>query len=210
MSKLSSTQRLGLLLDRARRIVSALWLLEARLKGVQIRGPLTLMGRPLISVARDSRLILEPGVSIASSLRSNVLGCFQPSVLRTLEPKAELILGRNVALSGTVVCAGLSIHIGENTICGAGAMVIDNDFHARGDGLTWRNESHQNARPVRIGRGVFVGARAIVLKGVTIGDGAVIGASAVVTKDVPPGQFAVGNPARTLDRRPGPGDNPGD
>jgi acetyltransferase-like isoleucine patch superfamily enzyme len=45
---------------------------------------------------------------------------------------------------------------------------------------------------------VFIGARAIVLKGVTIGDRAVVGAGAVVTKPVPPRHFAVGNPARIV------------
>ena len=49
-----------------------------------------------------------------------------------------------------------------------------------------------------IGRGVFVGAHAIILKGVTIGDRAVVGAGAVVTQDVPARQLAVGNPARIL------------
>jgi acetyltransferase-like isoleucine patch superfamily enzyme len=45
---------------------------------------------------------------------------------------------------------------------------------------------------------VFVGARAIILKGVTIGDRAVIGAGAVVSKDVPAGHIAAGNPAKTF------------
>ena len=48
---------------------------------------------------------------------------------------------------------------------------------------------------VRIGRGVFIGTRAIILKGVTIGDRAVIGAGAVVVKDVPANHIAIGNPA---------------
>jgi len=45
---------------------------------------------------------------------------------------------------------------------------------------------------------VFIGARAIVLKGVTIGDRAVIGAGAVVTKDVPAFHLAVGNPVEVM------------
>ena len=52
-----------------------------------------------------------------------------------------------------------------------------------------------NARPVKFGRMVLVGARAIILKGVTIGDRAVIGAGAVVTRDVPADNMAAGNPA---------------
>jgi galactoside O-acetyltransferase len=53
-------------------------------------------------------------------------------------------------------------------------------------------------RPVRICRGAWLGARTIVLKGVTIGEGAVIGAGSVVSRDVPPFTLAVGNPARIV------------
>ena len=60
------------------------------------------------------------------------------------------------------------------------------------------DEHQANARPVIFGRGVFVGARAIILKGVTVGNFAVIGAAAVVTCDVPPRHLAVGNPARVI------------
>ena len=52
------------------------------------------------------------------------------------------------------------------------------------------------AQPITIGRGVFIGARAIVLKSVTIGDRAIIGAGAVVTCNVPARHIAVGNPAQ--------------
>jgi acetyltransferase-like isoleucine patch superfamily enzyme len=78
-------------------------------------------------------------------------------------------------------------------------MILDNDLHVRA-GAGWRNETRSNARAVKIGNGVFIGARAIILKGVTIGDGAVIGAGAVVTKDVPPGHLAAGNPAAVFSK----------
>jgi Acetyltransferase (isoleucine patch superfamily) len=54
---------------------------------------------------------------------------------------------------------------------------------------------------VRIGNDVWIGASAIVLKGVSIGDGAVIGAGSVVTKDVPPYAIVGGNPARIIRMR---------
>jgi maltose O-acetyltransferase len=51
---------------------------------------------------------------------------------------------------------------------------------------------------------VFVGARAIILKGVSVGDDAIVGAGAVVTKDVPGWHMAFGNPAqsRPIKRKP--------
>ncbi len=189
---------LGLLSQFSRLQVSRLWLAEARLKGAQVASSVQFWGRPIISVAPDSHLILDPGVTVSSATRSAVLGCFQPSVLRTMAPAAELVLARNVGLTAAVLCAGLSIRIGENTLLGAGVMIFDNDFHAPEGGSGWRDEHRSNARPVVIGRGVFIGTRALVLKGVTIGDRAIVGAGAVVTKDVPSGHLAVGNPARIL------------
>ncbi len=55
-----------------------------------------------------------------------------------------------------------------------------------------------NARPITIGRRVWIGARATILKGVEIGDGAIIAAGAVVTRSVPPLTIAAGNPARIV------------
>ena len=79
-------------------------------------------------------------------------------------------------------------------------MILDNDFHVPAGTWGWENEVQKNARPIQIGRGVFIGARAILLKGVRVGDRAVIGAGAVVTHDVEAGQTVAGNPARIVSR----------
>jgi acetyltransferase-like isoleucine patch superfamily enzyme len=52
--------------------------------------------------------------------------------------------------------------------------------------------------PVLIGDDVWIGLRAIILKGVVIGDAAVIAAGAVVTHDVPAYSVVAGNPARVV------------
>jgi len=49
-----------------------------------------------------------------------------------------------------------------------------------------------------IGNDVWIGARAIILDGVSIGDGAIVGAGAVVTKNVPSYAIVVGVPAKVL------------
>jgi acetyltransferase-like isoleucine patch superfamily enzyme len=196
MPSRSWSQTLGTLLNCGRESLSGFWALEARFKGCSLGQGVRFCGRPVVSVSRGSRLVIGDGVRIQSSLRSNPLGCFQPSILRTLSPRAELVLERQVGISATVLCAAVSIHIGEGTIIGAGAMIVDNDFHHPVGNFGWADNAVQSAKPVRIGRGAFIGARAIVLKGVTIGDRAVIGAGAVVTCDVPDRHLAVGNPAR--------------
>ncbi|NIX76508.1 CatB-related O-acetyltransferase [Microvirga terricola] len=53
----------------------------------------------------------------------------------------------------------------------------------------------------RIGHDVWIGARALILPGVTIGNGAIIGAGAVVAKDVPDYAVVVGNPGRVVKYR---------
>lgn len=201
MSQHSAATGLGAAIGWLRGWSSVLWRWEGRLKGVEFQGRCDFLGRPLLSVARGGRLIIGDGVRIYSARRANPLGCFQPCVLRAFRAGSILTLGAGVGLSGTVLCASAAIEIGEGTIFGSGAMVVDNDFHIPSGEWGWAEDPGGDAgtaRPVKIGRGVFVGARAIILKGVTIGDRAVIGAGAVVTRDVPAGQLAVGNPARAL------------
>lgn len=47
---------------------------------------------------------------------------------------------------------------------------------------------------------MLIGARSIILKGVTIGHGAVIGAGSVVAKDIPANCIAAGNPCKVIKR----------
>ena len=87
-------------------------------------------------------------------------------------------------------------------------LVMDHDSHAmqfesrRHDVRDWMRGTKDWTAvvrwPVRIGNKAWIGARTIVLKGVTIGEGAIIGAGSVVTGDVPPWMLAAGNPARII------------
>ena len=61
-----------------------------------------------------------------------------------------------------------------------------------------RRDRLEAAKPIVIGKNVWLGSGCIVLAGVTIGDNSVIGAGAVVTKDIPANVMAVGNPARVV------------
>lgn len=56
-------------------------------------------------------------------------------------------------------------------------------------------------KKITIGNDVWIGARAIILPGVTIGDGAVVAAGAIVTKDIPPYAIVGGVPAKIIKYR---------
>lgn len=51
---------------------------------------------------------------------------------------------------------------------------------------------------ISIGNDVWIGARAVILDGISVGDGAIIAAGAVVVKDVPPYAVVGGVPAKVI------------
>jgi len=52
--------------------------------------------------------------------------------------------------------------------------------------------------PVRIGRGSWIGARVMIMPGVTIGSRVMVAAGSVVSRDVPDDSLVAGNPARVV------------
>jgi tetrahydrodipicolinate N-acetyltransferase len=104
--------------------------------------------------------------------------------------------GTNVNGIGTKILCAQGITIGEFCTFSWDVQLLDNDFHA----ITVDGVEQPAAAPITIGDRVWVGTRAIVLKGVTIGDGAVVAAGAVVTKDVPAGAVVGGMPAKVIGR----------
>ena len=181
-----------------RSISKCIWTYEARLRGAALGRHITCIGRPIVSVHKRSTMQIGEGVQFHSHPRSNPMGVPQPCVIRTIAEGAELSLAERVGISGAAVVCAQKIIIGPRTLIGSGAVIIDNDFHERLPSGEWGNNARQTARAIHIGSDVFIGARAMILKGVSIGDRAVIGAGAVVTRNVPAGGLAVGNPARII------------
>jgi len=104
----------------------------------------------------------------------------------TLSIKDSVFINQGVHIA----CCN-KIVIGEASLIADDALIMDSDFH----GIAG---APAKSMPVIIEHSAWVGARAIILKGVTIGEGAVIGAGAVVTNSVPPCTLVVGNPARIV------------
>ena len=113
---------------------------------------------------------------------------------------ADLRIDDGVSFSpGCTVCVHERLEIGEGSTFGEGVSIHDED-HLRGPFDVPLSRRGFATAPIAIGRNVWIGAKATVLKGVTIGDDAVIGAGAVVTRDVPARAVAVGVPARVIGR----------
>ena len=105
----------------------------------------------------------------------------------------------------TRVGRGVFINFGCTFLDRGGITLEDGVFIGPGVLLVTENHPEQPAvrrnvyaKPIVVGHGVWIGAGAVILPGVTIGEHAVVGAGAIVTKDVPAGVIVAGNPARIV------------
>jgi acetyltransferase-like isoleucine patch superfamily enzyme len=106
----------------------------------------------------------------------------------------ELVVGDGTVLdAGVELIAWTRLAIGRNCYLGWDVVVMDTDLH----GAAGRPVVN---RAVSIGDNVRIGARAMILKGVTIGDGATILPGSVVTRDVPSGASVGPPPAAAKNR----------
>ena len=174
---------------------SPLWRMIWKLRGIKIGSDIKFIGRPGLNRKRGSNIELGSHVVLCSNPIANPLCELGKCRLATLDSNARLIIKDRVGLSSATICCANSIIIGAGTQIGGGVLIMDTDFHPRKDDGSWATDPAAVSQPVVIGENCFIGARAIILKGVQIGDGAVIGAGSVVTNDIPPSTIACGNPA---------------
>lgn len=152
---------------------------------------------PLIQKNQDSLIMIGKGFVACSNAKNNTIGVFQKVILKTCGRGASLIIGDNVKISGAVISSMAHISIGNNVLIGSGVLITDNDAHPIHPDL--RHDDNRILKsPIVIEDNVFIGARSIILKGVSIGEGSIIGAGSVVTKNVPKYSIFAGNPARII------------
>lgn len=155
-------------------------------------------GMPHVRIrGRNSFIRIGKRFSAVSKMSKNAVGIIQPVMLKVLDDNARIVIGDDVGISGCSISACESITIGNHVLVGSGAIIVDSDFHPL-DPEARRRGGSGRTRPVVIEDDVFIGARAIVLKGVTIGRGSIVGAGAVVARSIPAYSIAVGNPARVV------------
>jgi acetyltransferase-like isoleucine patch superfamily enzyme len=107
---------------------------------------------------------------------------------------------------GSRIWSASSIVIGNRVLISHNANIFDSLTHPLGSAARHRQireiftrghprEISLDESPVRICDDAWIGAGAMVLRGVTVGAGGVVAAGAVVTKDVPAFSIVAGNPA---------------
>ena len=174
-----------------RRGFSALYGPWLRWRGVRVgrgclfRGPIEIHGDP-------RRVTIGPGSSLHPGVTfwTHDYGAGSGSI----------VLGRNVTcLKGVTFNSMARIEVGDDAAFGDGCYVQDND-HGTASGTPVMRQPSQWA-PIAIGSDVWLGARCVVLKGVTIGDHTVVGAGSVVVKSLPADVVAVGVPCRAVKTR---------
>lgn len=173
--------------------------LMLKLQGIKYGKGCKFFGLPVI-VKKGGTITIGDRLTLASGFLSNLVGMYQRSVI-VARNGGKITIGNDVSMSAVTIYAFKNIEIGDHTSIGANTKVFDSDFHpvdpvhrlADSD-----DKEHTLMRETVIGKNVFIGCNALILKGVHIGDNAVIGAGSVVSKDVPANCIAAGNPAKVV------------
>lgn len=141
-----------------------------------ILGPIELHGTRAIRIGRGA--LIYPGVYLET------------------QGAGEIILGDDVVLSrGVHIVAFDQVTLGDGSMVGEYASLRDANHQL--DEHSIRHSGHASA-PIKIGRNVWIGRGACVLKGVRIGDNSVVAANAVLTHTIADHQIVGGVPARLI------------
>lgn len=109
-----------------------------------------------------------------------------------------------LGLRPTLMASQSRICIGSKVMFGPGVVIIAGDHNTSVVGQFMydvHTKQPNNDKDVIIEDDVWIGARAVILKGVRVGRGSIIAAGAVVVRDVPPYAIVAGVPASVVKYR---------
>ena len=87
------------------------------------------------------------------------------------------------------------VQIGDNCMMGPNVQIYTATHPLE---AKERNSGREFAKPISIGKNVWIGGNTVICPGVTIGNNVVIGAGAIITKSFPDDVFIAGNPAKII------------
>jgi maltose O-acetyltransferase len=172
------------ILNNVGAVLRARWYLRgATSLGARVR----VWGRPVVN--NHGQMIIRDRVRLVSTVATLELSA---------GAGATLEIGEGTFVNyGCSIAATKLVSIGAGCSIGTHVIIIDTDFHELDPE---RRDQRPPSRPVVLEDNVWIGARAIILRGVTIGAGSAVGAGSVVTRNIPPRSLAVGQPARVIRR----------
>lgn len=118
----------------------------------------------------------------------------------TIQVGDDVFIGQGATLQASAS----SITIGNKVMFGPNVTIIGGNHNASILGqfmFDIKIKQVNDDQPVIIEDDVWIGASAIILKGVQIGRGSIVAAGAIVTKKVPPYTIVAGVPARVVSIR---------
>lgn len=157
-----------------------------------------------LDIHPESKVMIGDDFTFTSGECINPLCRNQRGCIVVERPNSIIEIGHHVGMSSPCLWAKERITIGNYVKIGGDCIFMDSDAH----NLDWRIRNSQvmfspmesldihtcKCAPIVIEDHVLIGARSIILKGVTIGHGSVIGAGSVVVRDIPANCIAAGNP----------------
>jgi len=157
--------------------------------------PYSVWGGLKIYISGDGSLSILRGFHCVSSELRSFFTLQGPTTISALG--GRVFIGEGVGINGSSIFSTKSVSIGARSMIAPGCIICDTDsHHIDNPELRWTKKGP--SQPIVIGADVWIGARTIVLKGVSIGDGTVVGAGSIVTKSLPANVLAAGVPARVL------------
>lgn len=162
--------------------------------------------RDIQNKLRFNKSIIDSGNCIDQNtkIEANV-HILSGSILNNVKINSYSYIGRNALIQNTTI--GKFCSVANDVIIGLGNHPLDlfstsplfyKVKNGMGVSILKKDADIAEYKPITIGNDVWIGARSIIMDGVTIGNGAVIAAGAVVTKDVSDYAVVGGIPAKTI------------
>ena len=164
-------------------------------KNMKIYNRIYLTKHPTAQVIIGNNLVFISGDGF-NPLCRNLRGCIYAG------EGAKIKIGNDVGISSACIRAKQYIKIGYNVNIGGDCILLDTDAHNMNYKIRRKRDGEDgrtaNSAPIIIEDDVLIGARCIILKGVTIGAHSVIAAGSIVTKSIPKDCVAGGNPCKII------------
>ena len=145
-----------------------------------------------------SRLFARKAIMFYRRKRYGLKYCHPSFYSKDCRELSKDLIAHEFVFCAKLCIVGPQVEIGAYTMLGPRVFIIGDDHNFDVPGVPSYFAGRPERRKTTIGRDAWIGARAIIMSGVTIGRGSIIAAGSVVTKDIPPYEIHAGVPAKKI------------